>query len=88
MNYIDASRLAVGTAATKPTALGRPARDRTGDAQGHSARVAPAKDQRDAVPGAQPWRHAPRAGLARSQRPPWRRAALHKSSAMRAKLRL
>ena len=57
-------------------------------AQGHSARAAPAKDQRDAGPGAQPRWHAPRAGPAQSQRLSWQRVGLHKSSAIRAKLRL
>ena len=56
-------------------------------AQGHPARAAPAKDQRDAGPVAQPWQHAPRADPARSQRLFWQRVGLHKSSAIRAKLR-
>ena len=56
-------------------------------AQGQPARAAPAQDQRDAGPVAKPRRHAPRAGLARSQRAPPRRVELHKSSAIRAEVR-
>ena len=82
----EALRQTIAHAAARDGHLATPRWPGGARAQGHSARAAPAKDQRDAGPGAQPWRHAPRAGLAQSQRPLWRRAGLHKSSAIRAKL--
>ena len=58
-------RQAIAHAATRDRHHAAPRWPGGACAQGHSARAAPAKDQRDAGPIAQPWRYAPRAGLAR-----------------------